>query len=198
MPSISERVGASDDDAAHSQNNHAFAPLSVASGMGDTTGSGVTGRGLFVRFSSVPIPQGATIQSAIITSLSADSQSGTVVRLVIEAENADDPSAIVDDTNWHALARTVASVSWNPGATTLDAEFDTPSLVSIVQELVDRPGWASGQAMQFLLHDDAQLSDTNAVRWAYTYDNDPAKAGLLIVTYAAAATAKKAILLMGS
>jgi len=193
MPTISERIGASGNDISHVQSSHNFSTTSTAGGIGDQTAGSATGRGIALLFSSVNIPRGATIQSAIITHQSVDNQSGTVCRLVIEAEDADSPDAVADDADWHALVRTAASVTWNPGAWTTDITDDTPDIAAIVQELVDRPGWDSGGAMQFLIHDDAEASDTNAVRFGYTYDNDIGKAALLVVSYVA--VGKSAILL---
>jgi hypothetical protein len=57
-----------------------------------------------------------------------------------------------------------------------EVEPKTPDLTAIVQEIVDRPGWASGNAMAFILQGIGR-------RTAVAYDQDSAKAPLLHVEY---------------
>jgi hypothetical protein len=66
-----------------------------------------------------------------------------------------------------------------PWTTTGDAGPDqqTPNLATIIQEIVDRPGWASGNAMVVIVNG-------TGVRSAESYDGDvPAAAPLLHVSY---------------
>jgi hypothetical protein len=54
----------------------------------------------------------------------------------------------------------------------------TPNLAAIVQELVNQPGWSSGQALVLLITGTGE-------RVAEAYDGEVAKAPLLHVEYAA-------------
>jgi hypothetical protein len=59
---------------------------------------------------------------------------------------------------------------------TPDQNPGTPDLSDIVQEIVDRPGWASGNAMTFILEGTGR-------RTAVSYDQDSSKAPLLHVVF---------------
>ena len=63
-----------------------------------------------------------------------------------------------------------------PAWDTAGQTHQSPSLVPIVQELIDRPGWASGNALVVL------VSGTGR-RTARSYDANPAKAPLLHIDY---------------
>ncbi len=183
MSTFSQRVIAAGDDMSHSQSNHDFNDTSSHNSVGNNTDPGATGRGFACRFVA-NVPKGATIVSAFLTLTVSSENLNETCQAVIEAEDEDDPAAIADEADWHALIRTAASATWNPlPSPAVDAEINTPSLVALVQELVNRPDWVSGQHMQFLIHDDAQFSDNAASRWFYSYNNTPAKAPLLVIEY---------------
>ncbi len=109
------------------------------------------------RFQNITIPQGATIGSAKITWTSSRNSSGTVVGS-IQAEDADNPATFtaggaggVSDFNTRLANLTTASVSYSQGAVSADTTYDTPDIKDIVQEIVDRGSWASGNSMVFFL-----------------------------------------------
>src|SRR5262249_54437429 len=55
----------------------------------------------------------------------------------------------------------------------------TPSLVSVIQEIVNRPGWASGNAMVMVVTGSGH-------RTAYAWDGDATKSPLLHIEYTTA------------
>jgi len=57
----------------------------------------------------------------------------------------------------------------------------TPDLTSLVQEIIDRPGWESGNGMAFI------ISGTGE-QHAYSHDGDALKAPKLIIAYSISAT----------
>jgi hypothetical protein len=65
-------------------------------------------------------------------------------------------------------------VSWTSGAQ--GAAQRSPSLVSIVQQLVDRAGWAAGNDLAFLI-------SGSGMRRAESYDGSRTAAPLLHVEY---------------
>ncbi len=69
--------------------------------------------------------------------------------LFIRGENEDNPGAFAASSgNISSRTKTVASVTWNNLPAWTGGDFyDTLDLSSIIQEIVDRPGWASGNAM---------------------------------------------------
>jgi YVTN family beta-propeller protein len=99
-----------------------------------------------MRFTGIDIPPGATITNAYIQFKADEAQSG-VTALTIQAQAAD--SAAIFTTTTQDLSsrpRTSAAVVWSPppwnvvGAAGPDQR--TPDLKAVIQELVNRPGWA--------------------------------------------------------
>ena len=115
-----------------------------------------------VRFDNVTIPNGATIVDAYIqfTCDETDYTNGTVT---IEGQAADDPGSFTSaNFNISSRARTTANTTWNNntfvrtvGAAGVGQR--TPSLVNIVDELVNRPGWADGNAMAFIIEGTGEI-----------------------------------------
>lgn len=137
-----------------------------------------------MRFFDLDIPPGAAIQSAYIQFTSEAVDTGAIT-LTIEGEAEDDaPRFTATNFNISDRARTAASVTWNPSpwATTEQAGIaqQTPDLTTIMQEIVDRPGWARGNAMVFIVTSD---TTQQAHRVAYSYNGNPAKAPVLHLTY---------------
>ena len=108
-------------------------------------------RDIGLRYEGVTIAAGDTINSAKIT-LDVTSEFRDDASLTVFGVAEDNPamfSALRTPTPAH-VSSTTASVAWSESAVgTGDA--DTPSLVSIIQELIALPGWASGNAMAFML-----------------------------------------------
>lgn len=107
------------------------------------------------------IPQGATITSAYVQFQSDDSglpeSDPSEVRFY--AEDVDDSPLFVDvSNNLSSRTRTSAFVDWTVPAFTVPAVATanerSPSLVSIVQEVIDRAGWSSGNHLSFLIERD--------------------------------------------
>jgi uncharacterized repeat protein (TIGR01451 family) len=136
------------------------------------------------RFTGFAIPDGATILSASIqfTSESSGTQNSPSNRIVGEA--ADNAPTFVEATNNITnRTTTAASVIWNyppwPGKNKSDPPQQTPDISAIIQEIVDRPGWTSGNALVLIFEPNG--GDDN--RLAHTYDGSPADAAVLTVEY---------------
>lgn len=104
----------------------------------------------WLRFQNVQIPNAAVITAASISLTPNGNQSSTVA-LNIYGENADNPTAPTSAVDYNGRAVT-AAVAWNfSTAWTNLVPISTPSLITPVQALVNRAGWASGNAMQFFI-----------------------------------------------
>jgi hypothetical protein len=57
-------------------------------------------------------------------------------------------------------------VYWQPAQWFAETEYDSPDIAAVVQEIVDRPGWASGQAMAFFLDGD-EVQNIDGYSWDY-------------------------------
>ncbi|MCP3904204.1 MAG: hypothetical protein GY715_11285 [Planctomycetes bacterium] len=118
-----------------------------------------------VRFTNVAIEQGAIITSAYLEFKANDSTSGDT-DITIYGEDADDPGTFTSaSSNVSGRTRTTASCVYNNmPAWTSGNWYQTPSLVSVVQEIVDRPGFASSNAMVFIIKSNHTNGDKRICR----------------------------------
>lgn len=95
------------------------------------------------RWNNVTIPQGAMIDSAFLEVHLAGGNIGGAPTGTIYGVDEDDCAAWASGTKPSTRSKTSASVSYtcNVGTTTTE---DTPDLKSIIQEIVNRAGWSSG------------------------------------------------------
>jgi hypothetical protein len=132
--------------------------VSVGTVTGDTHGC--------IRFPGVTVDQGASIATATLT-VEVTTVTGTKPASVVRAENVDDSGQVTSDTDFDSRMsnRTTAGTTLNPVST----GQKVVQVTNIVQEIVNRGGWASGQAIQFLID-----GSTSPSGWGYTlfaYDN---------------------------
>ncbi len=143
-----------------------------------------------MRFPNLVIPQGATITSAEIEFEVDEIDSGTT-NVVVYGQNADNAATFTTaNSNISSRPSTTATVAWAPPAwVAVDAKQVTPNLASIVQEVVNRPGWASGNAMVMMIRSGPGCASTACQRTAESYNGEAANAPLLRVTRALTAAA---------
>ncbi len=112
-----------------------------------------------LRFNEITIPAGSVILAASIQ-FTADNTGADPVQLTIFGEANSIPITFSNDDDLifydiTSRARTVASAVWDvpPWPDTGDAGPDqrTVDLASIVQEIVDRGDWTSGNSMAFIM-----------------------------------------------
>jgi hypothetical protein len=165
VPSFSSQVNASTDDGDYAVvSGTNFQATATDMRLGDVSGVEFGG---WVRV-VLNVPQGATITDAIITFISNLTNSSTT-NLVITAEAADNPSAPTTAADARGRTRTTASVNWSPAAQTSGSSYDTPDIKTIIQEIVNRAGWVSGN--RILLFIDSNGSNaTSARREVRTYN----------------------------
>ena len=117
----------------------------------------------WIRLPSVTIPAGATITEAFLrlTSDSGVDWAGEVCKANCYFNDVDDANT-VPTTGSEADALAVgAAIAWNPVPTwVLDGEYDTPELKTILQPIIDKAGWVSGNALMVL------VKDNNSDGWA--------------------------------
>lgn len=135
-----------------------------------------------MRFVNITVPQNALIINAYIE-FETDETGSVPTSLTIYGEAADSaPSfAWCGSSSCFTLSTrstTTASVTWNniPAWTTVDEKHQTPNLAPIVQELVNRDGWVSGNAMAFMI-------TGSGTRTAESYNGEPTAAPLLHIEY---------------
>jgi hypothetical protein len=178
---IERRIAAAADDAEESGTGNVSLTSSdlelVNDGSNQTVG---------LRFPSLPIPQGATITLATIQ-FRADEVSSTSTALTIRGHDVDDSGIFVSaKNNISSRPRTSASVAWSPPAwnTVMQAGPNqlTPNFASVVQEIVSRPDWTSGNSMSVIVTGSGK-------RVADSFDGEPSGAPLLRIEFSTAVPA---------
>lgn len=134
-----------------------------------------------MRFNSIAVPQGALIASAYIQ-FTVDENDTLTGDKFIWAEDVDNSATFVStSSNISTRDLTAASVVWTniPNWPTVGAagpDQRTPNLAAVVQEVVNRSGWASGNSLNILMHGSGE-------RVAESYDGSSSDAPQLILTY---------------
>ena len=178
------RVSAGNDDAEERTNDHSM--YRNSSDL-ELVYDGNRKQEVGMRFTNVAIPNNATITNAYIQFTVDETDSGTT-NVVIYGQNTDDAVAFSSaSSNISSRATTSASAAWNIpvwnsiGASGADQR--TPSLSSVVQEIVNRGGWSSGNNMVFIVKAGSGCSDSSCQRTAESYDGSSSKAALLHIEY---------------
>jgi len=113
-----------------------------------------------LRFLNVTIPNGATIVSAKVQFYCLTGSSGNNVNVKLHMENADNPAAPTSSSDLAGRSLTTG-VNWNTvGAWTNTNWYDSVDISSELQTVVDRVGWASGQAMIVHVRDNGSTANT--------------------------------------
>jgi hypothetical protein len=185
---VDRQVGASYDDVLRipSEANGWYATHTQMGAGYVSSGQPDWGSGL--RFTSITIPKGATITAAYLTITAKDSFSATTVKSYISAEAADNPATFANDkaafdTRFGTHGDRIA---WdNIAAWTADTEYQSVGIKDVIQAIVNRAGWSSGNAIVIFWEDFDKRSTQSGttVRTGYTYDASTAKAVKLHIEY---------------
>ena len=135
-----------------------------------------------LRFQHLSIPPGAIIDSAYILVFSHEGKStDDVARITIVGDATDDAQTFTEDMLIDARPRTTASVLWEVAEEwEIYQPYRTPDISGIVQEIVDRDGWATGNSIAFVLLGENQgPSDFENAREFESFENiaDPEDGG---------------------
>ncbi|OMH33723.1 PilC/PilY family type IV pilus protein [Motiliproteus sp. MSK22-1] len=178
---VSVRVSSGNDDAEEKVSNGDMNRTSTDLELMHESSEQIVG----IRFDSVDIPVGSTIVSAKITFEIDEehSESSDDVSIRISAQDSDDPVSFgSSDNNISGSGRpkTTANTSWTiTTSPAVNNDLITPDLTSLVQEVVDRSGWAPNNAMVFIL----EHISGDGVRWVESYNGESGSAPLLEITY---------------
>lgn len=134
-----------------------------------------------LRFTGLTIPQGATITNAYVQFLAGETDSNST-STTIRGHDTDDAETFTTSgpSNVTSHPTTSSSASWSPSAWTVgqsDAAQRTPDISAVIQEIVDRAGWVSGNDLALI------LLGGGGQRAAESYESIPASAPLLHVEY---------------
>jgi len=137
---------------------------------------------VFLRFTNVTIPASSTISAAILIFTCKIASAVDTVRTNVAAEDAANPASPVSGADMDGRVRTTAFVAWD--FTTdwiVDSTYSPGDLSTVIQEIVDRGDWASGNALQVFVDDDG--SDALARRFPVSFDGSATECAKLDITY---------------
>jgi hypothetical protein len=153
-------VTASSDDAEETDTGS----MRLTSGDIDLTLDG-SYQTVGIRFNGWTIPRGSRILNASIQFTVRDATSAPT-SVTIQGEADDNPGTFTSATsNISQRPRTSASASWSPPAWNsgeAGVNQRTPSLASVIHEVVSRPGWASGNSIVIII---TGTGDRSARSW---------------------------------
>lgn len=181
MGSYTQRVLATDDDTYSADSGppeDRTAELPILAGHHPSLEFRFAGG---LRFTGVDIPKGAAIVSAILTVIADRNEVGNV-DVNVYGEDADNPPNFDSEDPWFiGRVRTTATVFWPLTAWIKDTEYSSPDIKSIIQEIINRPGWVSGNVLILFIEDDG--SSIHDWRVFYAYDASTTKCALLTIEY---------------
>ena len=169
------RIQAGTDDAEESASGSMYLNSSdlelVYDGANQTVG---------LRFGALPIPNGATVTRAYVQ-FATDEAQMEATTLLLRGQAVDNAVTFASGSgNISGRPRTAASASWTPPTWTVVDEASagqrTPELSALLQEIVNRPGWASGNAL-------ALIVTGSGHRTARAFEGSAAGAALLHVEF---------------
>lgn len=181
MPTLNLQVSADNNDCSSRDDGAGRAVTSENPGLvGYSSGHAYH---TAYRFTNVTVPPGATITSATLEFYSQVGSSGTVT-VHLHAEAANNPGAfelynhdvktIIDGGNL-----TSAYVAWSVPAWSSYTWYTSPDVAAVIQEIVNRSGWASGNAIVIVVEG---VSGDNTRRICH-YSYGASYAAKLNITY---------------
>lgn len=178
VTAVESRVAASADDAEE----NASGSVSIV-GSDLELGWDGSAQTLGLRFPGLAVPQGVFVRDAWIQ-FETDEASTSAVTLSFQAQAADDaPSFTTADEDLTSRPRAAATAGWSPPAWSTAGEAGpdqrSPDLSALVQAVVERPGWAAGNALVIFVNGDSGTGRRIARSW----NADPEGAPLLHVEY---------------
>jgi hypothetical protein len=138
-----------------------------------------------LNFRYIIIPPGANIDSAYIEFVCDETKDGTAdAYLLIWGHLTPNPDGFEAPFVISDRPKTVAKVSWEPEPWTAVGQVSqTVDISSIIQELIDQPGWAAGNAIEIIVGEDTSKPAFTGSRCAESYDGSASQAPLLHITY---------------
>lgn len=192
--------GANTDDCFFRIGNEAFVTDGNGSGVWNSAGrfdSANNGYGAGLRFPNITIPQGATITAATISGKAKSSGSGANAKTRIRAQAADNPSTFSTASDFKSrvfISNTPASgvdsskvtvaVDWDSIAASVadNTTLTSPDISTVIQAIVNRAGWASGNAL-VLFWDDFDKRTATDGAFRTMADNEQGNPITLTVTW---------------
>ena len=177
---VSSQINSSSNDA---EENISTGGVNINSSDLELGTDGTTNQIVGMRFTGVAIPKNATIINSY-AEFEVDEVSTDAASVTFWGQAADNPVAFTTGSlNISSRPPTSSSVVWNsiPSWNTVNVKHQSPNLNSIIQEIVNRPGWNSGNSLVL-------TASGTGRRTAEAYDGEIPAAVKLVVTYSVGPT----------
>ena len=174
---ITKQVNGSSDDVNQSRNTLEVNNAQIWIGTEGNTGQSYTG----LRFNNLDIPVGATITEAHLEFYTTASQ-WISIDVLIAADAADNSVTFSNGSKPSTRNFTTARVTHHSNEQWLANSWNmlTGNLSGVVQEVVSRAGWHSGNSLSIILKG---LGGPWGRKFVTSYDGNPAFAPRLVVSY---------------
>jgi hypothetical protein len=126
-----------------------------------------------IRFRNVPVESGETIVSARIQLHASFTSTTESPQTKIYAEKDNAPALITSYSDYFSRPLTTESVTWNIPSTIAGESYNTPDISSVIQEVVDLPGWSSGDDINILFHGVEPPRGGGRIFWDYDNADKP-------------------------
>ena len=144
----------------------------------------------FVRFTNVGILSGATIDSAYLT-IVTDPGSYYVGDMYLKVRGIDEDNTADFTSDASGKDRTTANVDWDiPNPWGLGQTYVSPDIKTIIQEIIDRPGWESLNALALVIENDGSTIN-NAFQ---SYEKSTSNCAYLEINFTGTSTTTKTII----
>lgn len=187
VQTIQRQVTVGTDDAEQGNSSGA---MRLSDSSLDMPYTGSTAQTTGVRFQDVRLEPGVEVLDArlVFTAYSSSTSGASMVFFGEAADNSAGFTATANNLSASKRPTTTASVTWGSASNPLTGWnagdiYTTPDLKSIVQEIVNRPAWQSGNALSFI------VKPGSGQRRAYSYNGSPGNAPILKITYKGRVTA---------
>ncbi|MGH7774639.1 MAG: hypothetical protein ACREQA_20640 [Candidatus Binatia bacterium] len=164
-------VEASSGDGEWIEGSNEFFNTSVTNRFGYDGAGARTSDNFYARFVNIPIAQGTTISDAYMTFEPSVTGSSTTVNVRISAIASDNAVSPGNFTEAQGNPRTTAFTDWNNVPTfTANTDINSISFTNVIQEIINRPGWASGNAIVIYIEDNGSTAAVGNLRTFRTFD----------------------------
>ncbi|MEH6824771.1 MAG: PilC/PilY family type IV pilus protein [Motiliproteus sp.] len=176
VASTTVKVANANDDALETSGS-----VSLTASTSNPFKIGASGSRAAIRFSSVGIPSGATIQDASLK-LTVNKSSNKDVTIKIFGESSGNSLALNTTANNLTLRTpTASSVTLALTGTTANNTVSSPDIKNVLQEIINLGSWSENNAMTLLI--DRVGGDAQSAIDAYAYNQSSTKAAELTVNY---------------
>jgi hypothetical protein len=134
----------------------------------------------YARFQNVTIPKGAQIDSAVLVIYAHEDESAEAL-ITVYAEDVDDSPKFSEDEALSDREMTSVKVEWDiTGEWTMWEQYHSPNLAPVIQAVIERQGWQSGNSLTlYLMGEDQGASLLDNARDFESFENieDPDDGG---------------------